>query len=70
MTLNEAYREVWTGKIQPKSVNCCGCKRRYTATFKATDKYIRWVCSLCGIHNSISNQLKNKQNGQPLIPYC
>lgn len=50
-------------QIQTKSVFCVGCKRRHSATFKATDKYVRWICSLCGIHNSIFNQLKNKQNG-------
>jgi transcription elongation factor Elf1 len=57
MTLDERYKEVWEGKHLSKSIPCIGCKTRHTSTFKATDKYIVWVCSVCGIHNSIFNQL-------------
>lgn len=61
MTLDEAYKELWTGKIQSKTVHCVGCRTRHSATFKATDTHIKWVCSVCGIHNSIYNQLKNSK---------
>jgi len=49
----------YTDKYLDKFVDCTGCNKRYTISYKKTQKFVKTICAFCGKHNTHNVERKN-----------